>query len=291
VYYADETLSTFEVHLAYISKENESVKTIIITGSTRGIGYGLADNFLRLGHQVVISGRSSDSVDLIVEKLGNLHNQERVGGFPCDMRDCDRVESLWNYGRERFGEIDIWINNAGIGQSQTDFWDLDINLIQDLVDTNITGAMFGAKVALAGFREQGRGAFYNMEGLGSDGRQVEGLTLYGTSKRALNYLTDSLASEVKGTDVVVGALSPGMVLTDFILSRYKGKDPSEWENARKIFNILADKVETVTPYLAEKILQNKKNGARINWLTTPKVLWRFMSAGISKRDLFQDLEI
>ena len=267
------------------------MKTIIITGSTRGIGFGLAEDFLQLGHQVVISGRSRDSVDRVVEKLADQHSPDRVGGFPCDMRDYQRVESLWMYGKERFGEIDIWINNAGIGQSQTDFWDLDIHLIHDLVDTNITGAMFGAKVALAGFREQGRGALYNMEGLGSDGRQVEGLTLYGTSKRALNYLTDNLASEVKGTGVIVGALSPGMVLTDFILGRYEGKDPSEWESAKKIFNILADKVETVTPFLVEKILQNDKNGARIKWLTTPKVMWRFMTAGISKRDLFQDFEL
>jgi len=267
------------------------VKTIIITGSTRGIGYGLADNFLGLGHQVVISGRSQDSVDLVLEKLGDLHSPDRVGGFPCDMRDYHRVESLWNYAEERFGEIDIWINNAGIGQSQTDFWDLDTHLIQDLVDTNITGAMYGAKVALEGFNEQGRGALYNMEGLGSDGRQVEGLTLYGSSKRALNYLTDSLASELKGTDIIVGALSPGMVLTDFILSRYEGKDPSEWESARRIFNILADKVETVTPFLTEKMLKNQKNGARIMWLTPGKAFWRFLTASFSKRDLFQDFDL
>ena len=267
------------------------MKTIIITGSTRGIGYGLADNFLRLGHQVVISSRSQESVDRAVEKLTALYSSDRVGGIPCDMRDYHRVADLWQYGREKFGEIDIWINNAGIGQSQTDFWDLDIRLIQDLVDTNVTGAMFGAKVALAGFREQGRGAFYNMEGLGSDGRQVEGLTLYGTSKRALNYLTDSLVKEVKGTDIIVGALSPGMVLTDFILSRYEGKDPSEWESARKIFNILADKVETVTPFLVEKILNNQKNGARIMWLTPGKAFWRFLTASISKRDLFKDFDL
>ena len=267
------------------------MKTIIITGSTKGIGYGLAENFLHLGHQVVISGRSRENVDRAVEKLADRYSKDSVDGYPCDMRDYQRVESLWDYGRDRFGEIDIWINNAGIGQSQTDFWDLDTNLIQDLVDTNITGAMYGAKVALAGFLEQGRGAFYNMEGLGSDGRQVEGLTLYGSSKRALNYLTDSLASEVKGTEVIVGALSPGMVLTDFILSRYEGKDPSEWESARKIFNILADKVETVTPFLVEKILQNEKNGARIMWLTAPKVLWRFMTAGILKRDLFKGFDL
>lgn len=267
------------------------MKTIIITGSTRGIGFGLAENFLRLGHQVVISGRSEESVDRAVAKLAEEYPQDRIGGFSCDMRDYQRVVELWQYGRDTFGQIDIWVNNAGIGTSQIDFWDLDPNLIQDLVDINVTGAMFGARVALAGFREQGRGAFYNMEGLGSDGRQVEGLTLYGTSKRALNYLTDSLASEVKGTGIIVGALSPGMVLTDFILSRYEGKDPSEWESARRVFNILADKAETVTPFLVEKMLQNQKNGARIKWLTSLGVLGRFMTAGLKKRDLFADLDL
>jgi len=267
------------------------VKTVIITGSTRGIGLGLADNFLRLGHQVVISGRKQSSVDQVVKTLSATYAGDRAAGFPCDMREYSQVVALWKSGKKRFGEIDVWINNAGIGLAQTDFWDLEVDLIRDLVETNITGAMFGAKVALAGFREQGRGAFYNMEGLGSDGRQVQGLTLYGTSKRALNYLTDSLASEVKGTDIIVGALSPGMVLTDFILDRYEGKDPADWESARRIFNILADKVESVTPFLVEKILQNKKNGARINWLTTPKVLWRFLTAGFSKRDLFQDMDL
>lgn len=267
------------------------MKTIIITGSTKGIGFGLAENFLRLGHRVVISGRSQESVSQAVQKLAGNDSEDRVGGIPCDMRDYEQVEALWKYGKERFGDIDVWINNAGIGQAQTDFWELEIHLIKDLVETNITGAMYGAKVALAGFREQGRGAFYNMEGLGSDGRRVEGLTLYGTSKRALNYLTDNLAAEVKGSDVIVGALSPGMVLTDFILSRYEGKDPSEWESARNVFNILADKVETVTPFLVEKVLQNEKNGARIMWLTPAKVLWRFMTAGISKRDLFEDIDI
>jgi len=139
--------------------------------------------------------------------------------------------------------------------------------------------------------KQGRGAFYNMEGLGSDGRQVEGLTLYGTSKRALNYLTNSLVSEVKGSDVIVGAISPGMVLTDLILKRYEGKDPEEWESARRIFNILADRVETVTPYLAAQVLKNQKNGARIRWLTGGKAFWRFLTAVFRKRDLFKDMDI
>ncbi|MEE8355842.1 MAG: SDR family oxidoreductase [Anaerolineales bacterium] len=266
------------------------MKTIVITGSTRGIGFGLAENFLKLGQQVVISGRSQESVNQAVKNLSERFPAECMLGIPCDMRDFQRVELLWQSTLDHFGRVDIWINNAGISQSQVNFWELEPGMITDLVDTNISGAMFGARVALAGFLGQGNGAFYNMEGLGSDGRRVEGLTLYGTSKSALHYLTKGLASEVKDTNIIVGAISPGMVLTDFILSRYEGQDPSEWESARRIFNILADRVETVTPFLAEKILSNEKNDATIAWLTRGKAAWRFLTAAFTKRDLFTDLE-
>lgn len=268
-----------------------TLKTIVITGSTRGIGYGLAENFLRLGHQVVINGRKKEGVDKALDRLAEVYPQERIAGTPCDMGDHNQVEALWDFAVGRFGAVDIWINNAGIAQAQSDFWELEPDLIRDLVQTNITGAMYGARVALAGFQKQGQGAFYNMEGLGSDGRRVDGLTLYGTSKRALNYLTGNLAAEVKGSDIIVGALSPGMVMTDLILKRYRGRPPEEWESARRIFNILADRVDTVTPFLAERVLKNRVNGASIQWLTPLKVFWRFLTAGISKRDLFKDLDL
>jgi NAD(P)-dependent dehydrogenase (short-subunit alcohol dehydrogenase family) len=266
------------------------LKTIVITGSTRGIGFGLAENFLKLGQQVVISGRRQDSVDQAVEKLTRDFPAERILGVPCDMRDFQRVELLWQTAADHFGKVDIWINNAGINHPQTNFWEMAENQITDVIDTNIIGASFGARVALAGFLAQGSGAFYNMEGLGSDGRRVEGLTLYGTSKAGLHYLTNSLAEEVKDTGVIVGAISPGMVMTDFILKQYDDRDPEEWERAKWIFNILADKVETVTPYLAEQVLKNRQNGARINWLTRGKMIWRFMTASMTKRDLFKELE-
>lgn len=251
---------------------------------------GLAENFLRLGQRVVVCGRSQTSVDQALVYLRERYPGGQAAGIPCDMQIYSQVEALWQFAVEQFGSLDIWINNAGIATPQTKFWELDQDRIADLIGTNLIGAMYGARVALAGFIKQGQGAFYNMEGLGSDGRRVEGLTLYGTSKSALNYLTDSLAEEVAGTGVIVGALSPGMVLTDLILKQYEGKEPEEWESARRIFNILADKAETVTPFLAEKALENTRNGARIQWLTPGKVIWRFMTARLAGRDLFSEID-
>lgn len=267
------------------------MKTIVITGSSKGIGFGLGENFLRLGHQVVLNGRDPDSLEKAREELAERFAPERLGALAADMGEYHQVLSLWEYAVSRFGSVDIWINNAGVATSQSDFWDLSPQEIENLIQINITGAMYGAKVALEGFQGQGYGAFYNMEGLGSDGRRVDGLTLYGTSKRALNYLTDSLAAEVKGTPIIVGALSPGMVLTDLILKRYRGQPAEEWESARRIFNILADQVETVTPFLAERVIKNQANGVRIKWLTPGKVLWRFLTAGISQRDLFKEFDL
>ncbi|WP_433655029.1 SDR family NAD(P)-dependent oxidoreductase [Nocardia sp. CA-128927] len=124
-----------------------------------------------------------------------------------------------------------------------------------------------------------------MEGLGSDGRTVPGLSVYGASKRALTYLTEALAKEVP-PGVSVGLLSPGMVVTDLLTHGYA--DPAELAKARKIFNILADRVDTVAPWLAERAVAPARNGAHVRWLTTPKVIGRFALAPVRRRDLFAE---
>jgi NAD(P)-dependent dehydrogenase (short-subunit alcohol dehydrogenase family) len=262
------------------------MKTIVITGSTRGIGYGLADAFLNLDCAVTLSGRTQDGVEQAFEGLAAKHGAERLLGHPCDVTDLEQVQALWDAAKSHWGQIDIWINNAGVAHPQMDFIDLPPERIQAVVETNIVGAMYGAKVALRGMLEQGFGALYNMEGLGSGGRRVEGLTLYGTTKHSLRYLTDALAQEIEGTPIQVGALRPGMVVTDMLTRQFEDQ-PEEWERAKRVFNILADRVETVTPWLAQKALSNDKNGVRITWLSRLKVLGRFLTAPVRRRDLFE----
>jgi NAD(P)-dependent dehydrogenase (short-subunit alcohol dehydrogenase family) len=261
------------------------MKSIVITGSTRGIGYGLADAFLDLGCAVTINGRTQASVDKARAELSAKHKTENVLGCAGDVIRFVEVEALWSAARSRFGKVDIWINNAGMAHPQLSFWRNPPERIKSVVETNVLGAMNGAAVALRGMIEQGFGSFYNVEGLGSSGRRVEGLTLYGSTKYGLRYLTDALVEETKGTPVLVGALRPGMVLTDMLTKQFEGR-PEEWERAKRIFNILADRVETATPWLARKILANDKTGVRIFWLTRSKMIARFLLAPVRKRDLF-----
>lgn len=262
------------------------MKTVVITGSTRGIGYGLADSFLDLGCAVVVSGRTSGTVEKVVARLSAKHDADRVFGYPCDVTDFEQVQDLWDAAKAHFDKVDIWINNAGLSNPQMDFWELPAERIQAVVSTNLIGAMYGSKVALRGMLEQGFGGLYNMEGLGSGGRNVEGLTLYGSTKCGLRYLDDSLARETRGTPVLVGALRPGMVVTDFLTKQFEDR-PEEWERAKRIFNILADRVETVTPWLAQKVLANDKNGVCISWQSPYKIMGRFLAAPFRKRDLFE----
>jgi NAD(P)-dependent dehydrogenase (short-subunit alcohol dehydrogenase family) len=265
--------------------EGGSVKNVVITGSTRGIGYGLADAFLALDCAVVVSGRAQQNVDEAVLRLSSQHGTERVLGRACDVRHVEQVQALWDAAVARFGQVDIWVNNAGVSHLQADFWELAPEVIRAVVDTNLLGAMHGARVALRGMREQGSGSLYNVEGLGSDGRAVAGLSLYGTTKAAMRYLTDVLAAEMRDTDVIVGALQPGMVVTDLV-TREREVNPETWERNRRIFCILCDRVETVTPWLVQRMLANRRNGARIKWLTAGKLALRFLTAPFRPRDPF-----
>ena len=261
------------------------MKAIVITGSTSGIGLGLADAFLSLGCSVAVSGRFRANLEKTADYLSHKHRPDKIFIYPCDVTDYDRVRELWDAAAGRFGRIDIWINNAGIAHPEIDIGDYSPEQVQEVVATNITGTFYGSAVALRGMREQGFGSIYNMEGLGSSGTIIRGMALYGMTKSAITYLTRAMAKEARGTPIIVGGLRPGMVATGLITRQYEGH-PEEWERVKRIFNILSDRVETVTPWLAKKIINNRKNGVTISWLTRPRVFTRFLLAPFHTRRVF-----
>ena len=103
---------------------------------------------------------------------------------------------------------------------------------------------------------------------------VPGFAAYGATKCGLRYLTEALAKECEGSSVKVSAISPGMVATDFLWKQREHLGAEEWAKRERIFNLLADKPQTVAPWLVKQMLANDRNGARLAWLTTPKLLLR-----------------
>lgn len=255
-------------------------RTVVITGGTRGIGLGLAREFVARDVRVAICGRSRESVDKARAELG-----DGVVGVVCDTADRDQVQALWDAAADAFGRIDHWINNAGVSTARRPLTELPPAQLDAVVSANLLGVLHGSAVAVRGMSAQGGGTVWNMAGLGSDGRTVPGLIAYGATKRGADYLTTGLAKEVADGPVKVAHLSPGMVVTDLLTRDYS---PEELAKAKKVFNILADRVETVTPWLAAEILSGTENGGTVAWLTTPKIMGRFLLSRFRKRDLFGD---
>jgi len=261
------------------------MKTVVITGSTRGIGYSLAEAFLARECDVVVTGRSENSVNTAVATLAARFGQERVLGHPCDVTVPAQVENLCQAAETRFGQVDIWISNAGLGHRMANVWELSPETVRSVVDTNLTGVVNCARVAIPRFLAQGHGQLYNMEGYGSDLSVRAKLGIYAATKAAVRSLTLTLAKETAGMPIQIGALGPGMVVTDLLLDPVKD-DPKTKAQLMRVTNILGERPETVSPWLAEHVLGNTKTGVRFDWLTTPKVIWKFATAPFHKRDLF-----
>lgn len=257
------------------------MKNIVITGSSRGIGRALALEFLKAGCHVVLSSRHMESLQKAVHLLGSESGSKQVSGIVCDVCKRRDLQELWIFASKSV-PVDIWINNAGINHPGDPFHNLEETMLSNVIETNITGTVLGSRVAIEGMLEQGTGSIYNMEGFGSDGRILKGMSVYGTSKNAVRYFTRSLIKEYKAHPVRIGSISPGMLVTDMLLEPLR-RDPEGNRESLKIFHILADPVERVTPWLARKILSNSKHGASIKWLTPSKVAFRFTGAMFNKR--------
>lgn len=266
------------------------MKTVVITGSSRGFGFCQAKKFKELGCNVVISSVNEKNLIRAAKELENVGPADtKVIYTLCNVTDYEALKKLWDLAKNTFGSVDIWINNAGVNSPDKPIGELSEKEISFLLDIDLKGTIYGSKIAFAGMKEQGFGQIYNVEGYGSNDAMMTGLTLYGTAKRAVTYFTLALAKESKEiTDgkVCVCRLTPGIMITDFIKTANGGATKIELhEKTKKIYNILGDYPETIVDYCVPRMLANNKNNARIIWLTNRRALGRFLTARFKKRDL------
>jgi NAD(P)-dependent dehydrogenase (short-subunit alcohol dehydrogenase family) len=267
------------------ARSTDVTLTVVVTGSTRGLGYGLTEAFLALGCNAVVNGRSAEAVQAAAKTLAQKHGAARLLACPADVCEGKHLRALWDAAVARFGRVDVWINNAGSGSQQVPFLEQSPELVANVVRTNLVGAVLGTRIALEGMTRQGGGQIFNVEGLGSNPRAKRtGMAVYGATKCATRYFTQSVVNETKGGPVRVGSLFPGVLVTDMLLGQFDGARREAWEKARGRYNKVGDRVETVAPVLAQRILSNDRHGAYIGWISIPKMLLRLLLP--SKRDLF-----
>ncbi|KAL5708736.1 chlorophyll(ide) b reductase [Ranunculus cassubicifolius] len=225
---------------------------VLITGSTKGIGYAFAKEFLRAGDNVVICSRSAERVESATQNLREEFGEQHVWGTTCDVREGKDVKALVSFARDKLKYIDIWINNAG--SNAYSFRPLSETSDEDLIEvvtTNTLGLMICCREAINMMLNQPRGGhIFNIDGAGSDGRPTPRFAAYGATKRSVVHLTKSLQAELKMQDVknvVVHNLSPGMVTTDLLMSGATTKQ------AKFFINVLAEPPEVVAEYLIPNI--------------------------------------
>jgi len=257
-------------------------QSVVITGSTQGLGFGYAREFLRRGHNVAICGRSQDKVDAALARLAaDAAPPARAIGRACDASRIEDLQDLWDQAVAGFGRVDIWLNNAGYARTGARFADNTPEQIEAMVRANVIGSMNAAQVAIAGMKRQGGGKLYlTLGGGGATGRVVPGMAVYSTTKRAVKYFADALVKERReaGDDgLLIGTISPGVNITEGMLREFAEQAPTARAAALRQLNFIGEHVETTTPWIVGRILADTRQGNDITWLTTGRLLGRGVS--------------
>jgi NAD(P)-dependent dehydrogenase (short-subunit alcohol dehydrogenase family) len=257
-------------------------KTAVVTGSTQGLGLGVARALLARGVDVVLSGPQPRGVELPAGEGARSHF------IACDITDPASVAALWDEAVGRLGAIDYWINNAGLALTSAPLIEQPLADFARMAAINLVGTLSCCQVAAAGMRARG-GTIFNVLGAGADGQPVASMNGYATTKAALTFLTRALAEELRSTAVGVVGISPGLVLTEGFLREHAKVPESELASREAVVNIIGDYVETVADWIADNVLAPPISGETLVWLTPEKIAAR--KAERPTRELIRNRQI
>ena len=196
-------------------------KTAIVTGSSKGIGYAIAEALAREDANVVVSARHADEVEEAAHALDTM-GAGRVVGVPCDMRSYDDVKRLIGAARD-LGGLDVLVNNAGVG-GFAPIDQLSVEQWETIIGTNLTGVFYACREAVPHLRTRGGGWIINIGSLAGK-NPFAGGAAYNASKFGLLGFSEAMMLDVREHGIRVCCVMPGSVNTHF-----NAKEPSP-ENA------------------------------------------------------------
>lgn len=228
------------------------MKNVLITGCSTGIGFETAAHLARNGYQVIATMRNPSRSP----ELGELAKKEGlpIAILTMDVDDDASVRNAFEEAVDRFGPIDVLVNNAGIA-SDLPLEETSMEVFQQVFQTNVFGAVRCMKEVISPMRERGEGLIINVSSI-SGKTQTPSLAAYGASKSALNSVSLSLAGEVGRFGIRVAIVEPGFINTP-ILHKYDMDFRSIYPN-REQLNALGHASVALTHahpiVVAEKIL-------------------------------------
>lgn len=183
-------------------------RTWFVTGSSRGLGRSVVEAALEAGDNVIATARKPAQLGDLVAKYG-----DRVMPVALDVTDADAVQSAVKAGHERFGRIDVVVNNAGYGDVAA-IEDVTLESFRAQFDTNFFGVVYVTKAVLPILREQGAGHIFQVSSVGGRTPPL-GLSAYSSAKWAVGGFSSILAQEVAPLGIKVTVLEPGGIKTDW----------------------------------------------------------------------------
>lgn len=237
-------------------------KVIVVTGSTRGYGYAIAESFLEAGSTVAVTGRSQQAVD---SALASLQPKGRVSGFVMDVREEEQVYKLVDDVIKEFGHIDIWINNAGYSNAAGMMLEMDPQDALDMFLSNDLGLLRCTQAIMHYMLPRKQGLLVNIYGNGSFLRPASPTGLYGATKAWVTSYTRSLAKELKDSGVQILGFSPGMMTTDMLTSPIvvgeRGKEMLK--NFGFVLRFLGQPAKYAADKLVKSVASNRKEFSEV----------------------------
>lgn len=194
-------------------------KTALITGGSKGIGYGIAETLLKEGINVVLTSRSLKAAEDAANQLNKIEGEAQALGVEADVRILENQQEAVRKTVEKFGQLDFVIANAGLGHYAS-IEDITEQQWKETIDTNLTGVFYSIKASVAALKKS-KGYFVSISSLAGTNFFANG-SAYNASKFGVTGFTQAVMLDLRQHDVKVSTIMPGSVA-----SHFNGNEPGE----------------------------------------------------------------
>ena len=223
-------------------------KIVFITGASSGIGAACAKRFAQAGYDLVLNARSEDKLRPLLEELAQSYSIQ-VCPLIFDVRDRNAAQQAIDSLPEGFKAIDVLVNNAGLALGMDKEYEGIEENYDTMIDTNITALLMITRMVVPGMVERGRGHIINIGSVAGDAAYPGG-SVYCATKAAVKVLSDGLRMDLVHTPLRVTNVKPGLVETNFSITRFAG----DKERADKVYQgikpLTGDDIADVVYYAA-----------------------------------------